>query len=201
MVRHERRPTHDSRCPAHVTLRTTLDVPSLRSSGTFDVLRNALTASSRSGLRVLHFSAQRDHVHLLVEADSHRQLTRGLQGLAIRAAKAINRALERRGKVWADRYHARLLRTPREVRHALVYVLQNFRKHLAGARGWDACSSALWFDGWRTAVRTPEHAAKPVATARTWLVRVGWRRWGLVDMREGPRKRPHRERSVGSKAH
>jgi hypothetical protein len=84
---------------------------------------------------VLHFSVQHDHVHLLVEADGHTGLRRGIQGLAIRIAKGINRALHRHGRIWADRYHSRTLNTPREVRHALVYVLQNWRKHLSGVRG------------------------------------------------------------------
>jgi hypothetical protein len=79
-----------------------------------------------------------------------------------------------------------MLRTPREVRNALVYVLNNFRKHIRGARGLDPCSSARWFDGWRT---TTGHAidASPLARASTWLARVGWRRRGLIDVNEGPR--------------
>jgi len=69
---------------------------------------------------VLQFSVQRDHIHLLVEAPDGRALSRGLQGLAIRIAKGVNRILGRRGRVWADRFHARALRTPREVRNALI---------------------------------------------------------------------------------
>ena len=93
---------------------------------------------------------QADHLHLLVEATDSRALSRGIQGFAIRAAKAVNRTLRRRGTVWADRFHARALRTPREVRHALVYVLTNLRKHMPGARGIDPRSSAPWFVGWKT---------------------------------------------------
>src|SRR5262249_22714935 len=75
-----------------------------------------------------HFSVQSDHIHLLVEADEPAALVRGMQGLAIRVAKSVNRALKRCGAVWADRFHARTLRTPREVRNALVYVLNNVKK-------------------------------------------------------------------------
>jgi len=137
---------------------------------------------------------QTDHVHLLVEGDGHIPLRRGLQGLAIRVAKAANRILGRRGKVWADRYHARALATPREVRHALVYMLQNFRKHLNGARGLDPRSSAAWFTGWRTSILAPS-GRPPVSAPRTWLAAVGWRRHGLIAVDEAPR--PHR-RSRGS---
>jgi REP-associated tyrosine transposase len=129
------------------------------------------------GFRVLHFSVQADHLHLLVEADRPTGLARGIQGLAIRVAKAINRVLGRHGAVWGDRNHARKLGTPREVRNALVYILDNWRKHVPGARGVDARSSAGWFDGWRSAVPRRDESP-PVASPRTWLARIGWRRHG-----------------------
>src|SRR5438128_10143214 len=105
---------------------------------TLPAVRCGLAKASRGGLRVLHFSVQRDHLHLLVEAVDGCVLSRGLQGLAIRIAKAVNRVLGRRGRVFSDRFHAHALRTPREVRNALVYVLQNWAKHTPGARGLDA---------------------------------------------------------------
>jgi hypothetical protein len=74
------------------------------------------------------------------------------------------------------------------VRNALVYVLNNFRKHIRGARGLDLRSSARWFEGWRRSFgRVVEPS--PVAEARTWLARVGWRRRGLIDVEEQPRSR------------
>lgn len=176
-VHHQTRPTHDPRCPIHVTLRTRPGVPSLRNATVFPVVRTALAAASTARFRLVQFSVQVDHVHLLVEADDTNALQRGLQGLAIRVARAANRVVGRRGKVWWDRYHARLLRTPREVRNALLYVLQNVRKHLPGTRGADPCSSAPWFVGWRTLLR-PTSTPAPVAKARTWLGSVGWRRGG-----------------------
>ena len=185
-VPHRRRVPHDRRCPAHVTLRASSDVLSLRAGRIFNTVRDALAAASGPRFRVLHFSVQADHLHLVVEADGPTAFERGVRGLAIRVAKAVNRVLGRRGNVWSDRYHGRLLRTPREVRNALVYVLNNFRKHIRGARGLDPRSSARWFDGWRR-----WHAGmiepSPVARAGTWLARVGWRRHGLVDADECPR--------------
>jgi REP element-mobilizing transposase RayT len=183
-VSHRARPRHDRHCPAHVTLRACDAVPSLRNGTLFTTIGNALGKASGPGFRVLQFSVQTDHLHLLVEADAPAGFARGLQGLAIRVARAVNRALGRHGRVWADRYHSRLLRTPREVRNALVYVLQNVRKHVRGARGLDPCSSARWFDGWRRGAAAAGRA--PAATARTWLMRVGWRRLGLIDLDEVP---------------
>jgi len=119
-VPHRTRAAHDARHPVHVTLRASQGLPSLRMEPLFPAIRRGLAEASRSGLRVLQFSVQRDHVHLLVEALDVRTLSRGLQGLAIRIAKGVNRVLRRRGRVWADRFHARILRTPREVRNALA---------------------------------------------------------------------------------
>ena len=192
-VPHRTRPPHHAPHPVHVTLRAQPGLPSLRSDVLFATVRRGLSRASRGGLRLVEFSVQRDHVHLLVEAVDVRVLSRGLQGLAIRIAKGVNRALGRRGHVWSGRYHARALRTPREVRNALVYVLQNWRKHVPGARGLDWRSSAVWFQGWRRPVQRTA-ARPPVVPPRTWLAAVGWRRLGLIhpDERPAPARSGHR---------
>ena len=141
---------------------------------------------SGSRVRVLQFSVQQDHVHLLLEADTPTGFDRGVRGLVIRVAKAVNRALGTHGRVWGDRFHSHILRTPREVRNALVYVLNNWRKHVRTAEGLDPRSSARWFGGWRNVVPMD---SPPVAVARTWLARVGWRRHGEIGLDERPRLR------------
>jgi hypothetical protein len=112
-----------------------------------------------------------------VEADDRNTLARGISGLVIRLARAINRALGRSGALWSDRYHARALRTPREVRAGILYVLQNWKKHIRGASGIDGRSSGPWFDGWAEAMARSAHTS-PVARSRTWLGAVGWQRKG-----------------------
>jgi REP-associated tyrosine transposase len=185
---HRRRAPHDPRCPVHVTLRLRSGLPSLRGDRIFPAIQRAFGAASRHSFRLLHFSVQSDHLHLLVESATPTRLARGVQGLAIRVARAINRVLRRHGRVWDGRYHAHILRTPREVRNALVYVLNNFKKHLRGALGLDPRSSARWFQGWRGFVAVPL-ATAPVVAPRTWLASVGWRCHGLLDPREAPRRR------------
>jgi len=124
---------------------------------------------------------------MLVEADDAATFTHGVRGLVIRVARAVNKALGRRGAVWGDRYHARALTTPRAVRHALVYVLMNRRKHRNDATPpIDPCSSVPWFRGWDRPAR-PVPSPNPVVPARTWLASVGWRRHGLVGLEERPR--------------
>ena len=118
---HRRRTPHDPRCPVHVTLRARSGLPSLRGDAVFGAVRRAFAAASRNSFRLLQFSVQSDHLHLLAEADEPTRLTRGVQGLAIRLARAINHVLRRRGRVWDGRYHAHMLRTPREIRNALLY--------------------------------------------------------------------------------
>ena len=134
----------------HVTLRAVAAIRCLRSNRAFPAVRHALAVSSRAGFRIVEFSVQDDHVHLIAEADHARALASGIRGLVIRLAHAVNRALRRRGRVWDDRYHARALTTPREVHNALAYVLLNFRRHGHTAGDIDPCSSAPWFRGWRT---------------------------------------------------
>ena len=184
-VPHRRRPLHHRGQPVHVTLRAVRGLPSLRGMRLFRALRSGLAAASAATFRVVHFSVQTNHVHLLVEAEGTQALGRGMQGLGIRLAKAINRRLGRRGCVWAERYHGRALRTPREVRNGLVYVLLNGRKHGAIRRGIDPCSSGAWFGGWREGVE-PSREPPPVARPQTWLLRVGWRRSGPISVDDGP---------------
>jgi REP element-mobilizing transposase RayT len=150
-----------------------------------------LAAKERFGFRLIHFSIQRDHLHLVAEADDTRALSRGLQGLAIRVAKALNRLWRRAGKVFADRFHARVLRSPREVRHVLAYVLCNSNKHGGPGVQVDWASSGRWFDGWSQGLlQTAAGVPRPVAAARSWLLKLGWRQYGLIDIGEwpGPRR-------------
>lgn len=158
----------------------------LRAQRVFPLVRAAPALGSHRGFRIIHYSVQDDHLHLIVEADDAGSFTRGVRGLTIRVARTINRALRRRGAVWADRYHARALTTPRVVRHALVYVLMNRHKHRPGEAPLDPCSSARSFNGWRDPIPDPRYPA-PVARARTWLAAVGWRRHGLLGLEERPR--------------
>ena len=186
-VPHRCRPEHRPAHPVHVTLRAVNALRCLRSDRVFPAVQHALAASSRASFRILHFSVQNDHVHLIVEADHRKALSGGVRGLAIRLARAVNRVLCRRGRVWSDRYHARALSTPRTVRHALVYVLMNFKKHLHACIKLDPCSSAPWFSGWARYRAAAPSGAPPVAVARTWLARVGWLRHGAIDPAERPK--------------
>jgi REP element-mobilizing transposase RayT len=194
VVHHVRREPHPGRLPAHVTLKTRRDVPTLRSRAFVREFKHSLAhASERGDFRVVHYSLQRDHVHLIVEAAGCQALGRGMKSIGARLARAVNRVFQRSGPALLGRYHVRALRTPAEVRRALAYVLLNARKHWKQARGaappaqLDEASSGRWFDGWKRWPRAPgDPGPREVAEGRTWLLTRGWRRHGLVDPGEVP---------------
>ena len=162
LVSHKERPRFEKATPANVTLRVMNDVPSLRSSRRFAAIRKCFSAArGLHGLRLVEFTVMGNHLHLVVEAESSESLSRGMQGLCIRLAKAMNQALRRpRGKIFADHYHSHLLRTPSEVKNALAYVSTNAEHHF-GRAGVD------WFSS-----RNPE-LRDLLELPRTWLLTVG----------------------------
>jgi REP element-mobilizing transposase RayT len=162
-VSHLKRPTLPARFPVHVTLKVRPDVPNLRTYKRFRAAKNAFRhGCDRFGMRLIEFSVQSNHIHLIVEANHRLSLSKGMQGLLIRLAKQLNRTCERSGHVFADRYHAHILKTVREVRNALHYVKYNGTK--LPKEYFDSYSSAwpgaiVWEDG--TSV---------VAAPATWLL-------------------------------
>jgi len=223
MLPHRPRPDHTARFPVLVTTRLRPGLPSLRKPGEAARVRAALAIVNEAAeqvreengrksapFQVVHHSIQSNHLHLIVEAQDRRALTRGVQGLLVRIARALNRLWQRRGSVFSDRFHERELLKPRQVRNALVYVLQNLRKHGIHLARPDPYSSAPEFEGWSTGrprLRGSGGGARPtrmggdplpelrslrramrvsIPSAQTWLLGVGWRRHGPLDPREGP---------------
>ena len=115
-VSHRRRPEHAPRLPQHAVLRVRPDAPGLRGREVFRAVRAALVAgAAKAGFRLVHFSVQGNHLHLVVEAGDKVALSRGMQGLAVRLARAVNRAAGREGRVFADHYFARELNWLRQL--------------------------------------------------------------------------------------
>src|SRR3954462_11894074 len=159
---HTPRPDLQARYPVHVTLRVSREVGNLRRRCVYEAVREAtLTTAGREDFRIVHLSIQRTHVHLIVEANDKAALAKGMQGFQISAAKHLNAAISkgqsgprRRGAVFPDRYHATIITSPRQARHALAYCLNNWRHHQEDRRapmsGWtiDWFSTAVMFPGW-----------------------------------------------------
>jgi REP element-mobilizing transposase RayT len=192
-VRHLARKPFKRTTPAHVTLRMRSDVPSLRDVRIVRMIERTFgDGCERSDFRLVHYSLLGNHAHMIVEAADEHALGRGMKAIGARLARAVNRVAKRVGRVVAERYHHRLLRTPREVHCALRYVLLNARKHakrsaanVAARVRLDPASSARWFDGWKDErARSADRPA--IARARTWLLRFGWRLHGLLDPADVP---------------
>jgi REP element-mobilizing transposase RayT len=191
----------------HVVLRAIRAVGSLRRRSVYRAIREAtLTTARREDFRIVHLSVQRNHVHLLVEARDKDALAAGMQGFQISAAKHLNAAIShgrrgprRRGAVFPDRYHAEIITSPRQARHAISYVLNNWHKHEEDrapfARTWkiDPYSSGVTFPDWKERIDEPFLWRGPqtydplvVYQPRTWLLREGWKKHGLVSYNERP---------------
>jgi REP element-mobilizing transposase RayT len=190
--RHKKREFHDRRHPVHVTLRVVERVGRLRRRHAYRAVRRAMvTVMERQDFRICHMSIQGNHLHLIVEANDARALARGMQGFEISCARRLNAALAQRGQVFADRYHPVVLKSPRQVRNALCYVLNNWRRHREdeGRAVVDGYSSGIGFDGWKIPVDrriTPETELLPVMFAHGWLLTKGWRQHGLISPWERP---------------
>jgi REP element-mobilizing transposase RayT len=198
---HRKRERLAGRHPVHVSVRVEKGIGKLRKRSAYQAIRRALrTSLGRTDFSIVHVSIQREHVHFIVEAHDEMALAKGMQGLQIAAARYLNAAAaapgsdeRRRGRVFVDRYHARILKTPREVRNALAYVLGNWRHHRED-RGmesmhWeiDPFSTAKTFGGWHD-LRDPDTPRDglegleplPRAAPQTWLMNVGWVRHGFL---------------------
>ena len=197
---HTRRPFLDRRHPVHISTKIVPGLASLRGRKLWAAVRRGFAfgclfhdGAKRARFRIVHFSVQGRHIHLICEADSRRWLSRGIQGFKIRVGKAVNKACGgRTGRVFADRYHERIVTSPTQCRHTLAYVLNNARHHAYEEQATyprdqvDPCSSALAFDGWSIerprawalAPPTDTDELPAVAEPNTWLLRTGWRRAG-----------------------
>src|SRR6187399_980385 len=157
-VRHRERALHKYWNPLHVTMRATRGLPSFRAETLYAAFERAVRRTRRDDFRIVEFSVQNDHLHMIVEADDKDALARGMKSFSVRANRLFNAALGRgRGRVWADRYH---------------------RRDLASAR---------WFQGW-IAIRRHDDGARPTEEGRTVLLREAWwRKHGFIHPGEVPK--------------
>ena len=188
---HRSREVFTRRRVLHVRLLMKDDVPNLRRKRSlWRVLSRAFSLGcSKPGFRICQFSIQTNHIHMVVEADNHVALSKGMQGFSIRLAKTLNTALNRKGQVLRERYRVTHMATPTQVRHTLAYVLNNARRHGADIEGADPLSSARYFLGFAQPISLPlasAHAPRPVAPPQTDLLKSRWRFIGLIDVNETP---------------
>ena len=203
-AKHVARPQHRARHPVHVTTRVVSSVGCLRADDLYLALREATVVTARrDNFRIVHMSIQRDHLHLIVEADDEKALSNGVRGFSISAAKQVNRAISRRGvrrtgRVIADCFHAHPLTSPRAVRNVVAYVLNNWRHHgedrdPGRVADLDRFASGYTFPGWRELADSPLLYEQPpdyrpllVWQPRVWLLEHGLQRYPAISFHEVP---------------
>jgi REP-associated tyrosine transposase len=228
-VPHAKRKAFKPYEPLHVTLRVVRDMGRLRTRAAYKAVREAaITVLRHETFHIVQLSIQGTHIHLIVEAENRGALSFGMKAFGISAAKHLNAAFSfgdawwdralrrargrhagasrwpdrRKGRVFGDRYRATIITTPRQARHELAYVLNNWRKHREDradrARGWkiDPFATGWCFDGWKEREDEPfawklrdTYDPIPVWLPKSWLLREGWRRYGLISTHEVPSKR------------
>jgi hypothetical protein len=208
--RHEQRPKVGPRDVLHVVLRVLPVVGNLRRREVYKAVRNAtVVAAVRERIRIVHLSIQRTHLHMLVEAEDKQALARGLQGFQLSVARRLNTLLgadvyrRRRGPVFSDRYHLVVIRSPRQARNAISYVLCNWRKHREDLIGlpstWlvDPFSSGFSFPDWlelegsgRMWEAREGYEPLVVNPPQSWLLSEGWKKSGTISARTVPSQRP-----------
>jgi putative transposase len=215
---HKKRPLLKPSWPAHIVQRVHADLGSMRKRHMYKALHEATMTVARRELnfdedgffRIVHMSIQGTHLHLIVEAAHKQALARGMQSFLISAAKHINRAYSqhaglaerRRGPVFPDRYHEEIITSPRQARHALAYVLNNWRKHRVDrtqlSRTWrvDPYSTGVQFWGWKEREGAEKlwrwrdtYDPLVVYLPKTWLLTKGWMKHGRIDFHEVPSAR------------
>ncbi|HEY4242434.1 MAG TPA: transposase [Kofleriaceae bacterium] len=171
--------------PVHVTLRVSRGLY-LRKHKIWRAIARATRAVPNG--TIVHASVQHDHIHLIAEAGDQYALAKAMHAFQVSAAHWINRAEKRTGKVFPDRYHVHVLKTPTETRNAIRYVLSNWRKH--GEDAYLRCAVDPFSSGYAFWSEQPPGGYEPIATSppACWLLREGWRRVGAI----GPRERPGR---------
>ncbi|MFT7668132.1 MAG: REP element-mobilizing transposase RayT [Planctomycetota bacterium] len=178
-VAHVTRPRVKKSDVMHLTWKLRKELPSLRNSSAARAILDALRKAKLAGLRVIHFSIQNHHIHMIVEAPNRELLANCMRGLGCRIAKALNKAWNRTGKVFAERFHQVLLEGFQQVRNALRYVLNNHLKHKQKSEAGrpDSYSSDGYFDGWSDfkRLRDPDGKNSVVSTGG-WRFAQGWKR-------------------------
>jgi REP element-mobilizing transposase RayT len=187
--------------PVHVTVRLADGLPRLRRRRGYQIVRRAVALANRfDGAWICEISIQQNHLHLIIEARARAALTRAMRSFGVTVAKQVNARYGRRGRVLDDRYHVVTLRTGAQVRAAVLYVLGNWRKHgedrdpVGVRRMTDRFSTGPYFTGWTEPIDLrappwPDDGRLPVRQPRSWLLRTGWKRHGLISPWERPARR------------
>ncbi len=145
MQTHIARPEISDKYPLHINVKIKKNLPNLRTKKLFTIVKKAIIRARVRGFRINHFAVLKNHIHLIAEGKDKEQMGKAMQALTLSLAKSINSTCRRTGKVFIDRYHLHILRTPIEVKNALKYVFKNAAKHYHLKNIFDPYSSLIAF--------------------------------------------------------
>lgn len=186
-VAHAAREKVDFRKPLHITIRLAEGLSGLRTKHMHEQFTVALLNAKAKGLRVLHYSIEGNHVHLLVECADNKALASGMNSFGTSFAKAVRKERGGKGKVFAGRYHLGVQKNPAQMKNTLAYVLLNQAKHENLIPYNDRFSSSQHFNEWKALLGRnigpiledwrpnknplPDHLSTP----KSWLASKGWK--------------------------
>ena len=179
---HVARPKLSEKIPSHITLKFKKDVPNLRCEAFLLEFTRAIRKAKAKGLAVTQFSIESNHIHMLIEVKSNDTLKRGLLSLQGCVTWGLRRVFKYFGEVFVDRFHLHAIKSPREMKHALGYVIFNHAKHCGIAWFRDVYSSGFAQHEFAANVRqtrAPKWQSEiesVMSQATSWLQQTGWKR-------------------------
>ncbi len=187
LVSHAKRPRIKFSTPVHITLKIRDGLVNLRCGEVAAAFKKSAARASVFGFKVVHFSIQNDHVHMIVETPDNESLALGMRSFGCRFGKLVRKIVGGHGPVFSGRYHVSVLNNPTKMKNAMAYVLQNFSKHSKLLNHVDQYSSAAYFVQWNKLlgkkagpllVRKSRPPELPfyLSAPGSWLAREGWMR-------------------------
>src|SRR5690606_29712838 len=83
-VAHRKREKVNERLPLHINFKFNKHI---KNKMCLKLLKKAIMNDRSHGLRIVHFSLQSNHIHLIVECGSNQTLTKGMRSLTVTFAK------------------------------------------------------------------------------------------------------------------
>ncbi len=180
-VNHMKREKIEAKFPIHITIKLKKGVVSLRGPKMVAAFKSSLQKAKKRGLKVIHFAVESNHAHLFAESGDNRDLRSGMASFGSSFGKSVRRLSGGKGSVFNGRYHLQVLKSPRQTKNAMAYVLLNHSKHQGAKPYADDKSSAPFFGDWRALLgeryRVDQPRPRPefLAEPSSWLARDGWR--------------------------
>lgn len=128
-IRHIAREIIKKSTSLHLTIKVRENKADIKNKQVLKILHYAIRRSRIKGLRIIHYTLEYNHIHLLVEAADKQTVHQGMQSFGITFAKKINAIKRLKGTVYKHRYHLRKINSPRELKNVLYYIFNNGIHH------------------------------------------------------------------------